>query len=61
MAGLLGRVVSLSHSVDEQLLDCLERSVALLETADYGGEDLLERLGARFTLGDVLAAVRRTL
>ena len=57
MASLLGRVVSLSHSVDEQLLDCLERGVALLETADNGGEDLLERLGSWLTLGDILAAV----
>ena len=44
MAGLLGRVVSLSHGVDEQLLHCFERGVAFSETADDGGEDLLERL-----------------
>ena len=44
MAGLLGRVVSLSHSVDEQLLHRLERGVAFSETTDNGGEDLLERL-----------------
>ena len=45
MVGLLGRVV------------VSERGVTLLETADNGGEDLLERMGARFTLGDILAAV----
>ena len=44
VAGLLGRVVSLSHGVDEQLLHCLERGVAFSETADDGGEDLLETL-----------------
>ena len=42
MAGLLGRVVSLSDSVDEELLDCLERVVAFLQTTDNSGEDLLE-------------------
>ena len=57
MAGLLGRVVSLSHHVDEQLLDCLERGVAILETADNCCKDLFEGLGARFTFSDVLAAV----
>ena len=54
VAGLLGRVVSLSHRVDEQLLDCLQRGVAILETADNCFKDLLEGLGA---LGDVLTAV----
>jgi hypothetical protein len=31
-----------SDSVDEELLDCLERLVAFLETADDGGEDVVE-------------------
>ena len=42
MAGLLVRVVSLSYSVDEELLDCLERGVIFTETAHAGGEDFLE-------------------
>ena len=31
----------------------------MLETADKNGEDLLERLGVKLTLGDILAAVLR--
>ena len=54
MAGLLGGVVSL---VDEEILDCFERGVTFLETADNGGEDLLQWLRPWLTLGDVLGAV----
>ena len=57
MAGLLGRVVSLSHGVNEQLLHCLEGGVASPETMDDGGEDLLRRLRSRLTLGGILGAV----
>ena len=57
MAGLLGRVISLPHCVDEQLLDCFQRGVTILDAADDCGKDLLEGLGTRFTFGDVLGAV----
>ena len=55
MRGILGRVVSLSHCVDEQLLHCLETGVSLSETTD-DGKNLLERLRSQITLGDLLGA-----
>ena len=57
MACLLGREVSLSYCVDEQLLDCLERGIAFSETLNNSGEDLLEGLRSWFTLSHILGAV----
>ena len=57
MAGLLGRVVSLTNSVDEQLVDCLERGIAFSETVNDVGEDLFEGLRSWFTLSHIFGAV----
>ena len=43
--------------MDEELLNCLQRSVAILEVFDDLGEGVLKRLGSWLTLGDILGAV----
>ena len=58
MAGFLSRVVSVSNTIDEELLHCPDGcSIVILEALNNAGEDVFEWLGAWLTLGSVLGAV----